>query len=468
MSEAVPVFPPGEAPGTITPSLHQGLLSMSLSRVVLTVALPAAVTMLLNLMFSLVDGFWIGKLGAGPMAAVSAAGIVTWVLYSLGSLGSVGVQAFVSQATGAGKADLAREAVAAGILLHLILAAAVLIPLYVLQKPMFLLMGLEPSVAGQAADYLGFFLLGMGVYYPAMVAMASFQAVGDTRTPALVLGVSLGLNAVLDPFMILGWGPFEPMGALGAGLATMLAKLLFALVVLVLLKRRGLLDLHSFRTPGMLSRMGQVARIGYPIALNGVFFASVYLVLIRILAPFGTVPVAVLGISHRIEGLAWFTCVGFSIAAAALAGQNFGAGRPQQAVRSVWRLTGVLSAFLAVVSVLFMTLGGPMIEVFIDDPAVVAEGARYLLAIGVFEVLLGFEVVFEESLGAVGASRMALLIAAPLSLARIPLGYLFAIHWGMGVTAVWWVITVTTAAKGLLLAWGFTRGRWRFGKSLAS
>ena len=438
------------------------LLAMTVPQVLVKVALPATASFMLNTVFGLVDAFWVGRLGAEAMAALSASGILTWILYSVGSLGQVGGQSLVAQAVGAGDRLLGRRAVLAALLLHGIVAAVVLVPLYGLNPWIFSSMGLEPAVAAASSDYLRPFLFGMAFYFLGMVAVSAFHATGDARTPAYVLAAALGLNCLLDPLLILGWGPFPALGLYGAGLATAISKLAFSAGILVLLRRRGLLDLSiAVRTRAMARLMARVFSIGFPIAVNGAVFASVYLVLIKILSVYGSVPVATLGIVHRIEGVAWFACVGFGVAAAALGGQLLGAGRTREALRAVWHVNLSLSAILVVVSAAYLFFGGPIVKLFIAEPAVVEEGARYLFVIALFEVLLGWEVIFEEALGAVGDSKLAFLVATPLTLLRIPLAWLFAVHLGMGVAAVWWTISVTTALKGLGLAAGFSFGRWR-------
>ena len=445
-----------------TPPPEGDLLSLSIPMVLWKVALPATLSFMLNMVFGLVDAFWVGKLGATAMAALSSASIITWILYSLGSIGAVGTQSLVSQATGAGNRDVSRRVVLAALGVHILLGIVSLLPLYFVSPLIFSAMGLTGEAGGNAASYLSPFLAGMSVYFLGMIAVAAFNAVGDAKTPAIILAGSLLVNAVLDPFFILGWGPFPAWGLYGAGFATMIAKVVFTLWILWKLHRRGLL---VFSRPGPLRtfvRTGyRVAAIGFPIAVNGAVFASVYLVLIRILAIYGTAPIAALGIVHRIEGVAWFACVGFSVAAAAVAGQHLGKNHPDKSAAAVWHINWYLSALLAVISAGFMVFGKAVMSIFISDPAVIAEGANYLFIIAVFEVLMGWEVIFGESLGAVGASKVSFWIATPLTLVRLPLAWLFAVVAGFGVSAVWWSIAITTGLKGVGLAWGFTRGSWR-------
>ncbi len=446
------------------------LLQMSIVQVLIKVAIPASLTFLMNMVFGLVDAYWVGRLGAQAMASLSAASILTWVLYSIGALGEVGVHAYVSQSVGAGNEELAKRAVLSGMILHVAVAAIVLIPIYLFRFHIFRALGVEDVVVAGCVDYTVPFLGGMAFYFLAMVAMSAFYAVGDSKTPAMVLAGALTLNAILDPFFILGFGPIPAMGLFGAGFATAISKIVYTAAMLILLRKKGMLDLKPLFIRGKecIKMALKVGWIGLPIALNGVVFSGVYLILIKILANFGSVPIATLGIAHRIEGIAWFTCVGFGVAAAALSGQMYGAGNVKGAIKSVWHVVLYLSGIMLLISAIFIFFGGNLVSIFIDDQAVIAEGARYLFIIGIFEMFLGWEVIYEESLGAVGSSHTAFLIATPISVLRIPLAYIFGIQLGYGIAAVWWIIGSTTMLKGVLLYFAYTFGKWQRRASLAS
>lgn len=444
-----------------------GLLGMSVPRILVQVVLPATLAFMMNMIFGLVDAYWVGRLGAQAMAAVSAAGIFTWILYSIGAVGQVGVQALVSQSSGAGRKDLARRAVAAGILLQTAIAVMVLLPIYLFRYAIFASLGIERAVLEGCVQYMAPFMVGMFFYFPAMAAASAFYAVGNARTPAVVLGTALVVNAALDPLFILGWGPIPRWGLWGAGFATAVADVFYTVWMLRLLRTFDLIDgtgLKDLRQLADLAR--RIFCIGTPVAANGIVFSGVYLVLVRILAQFGNAPIAALGVAHRIEGIAWFICVGFSVAAGALAGQLAGAGKKQKAVSSVWNVTLCLSVVMAIVGAFFMAFGQQLTAVFIQDPAVIKEGGRYLFIIGLFEIFLGWEVVYEEALPAVGAPLAPFVIATPVSLLRIPLAWFMVTYLDTGIAAVWWILSVTTLLKGMGLAAAFSFGSWRERASL--
>ena len=207
--------------------------------------------------------------------------------------------------------------------------------------------------------------------------------------------------------------------------------------------------------------MWRISRIGAPIAAAGIIFSLTYMALTRIVAGFGTAPIAALGIGHRLEGIAYFAAVGFSVASATLVGQNLGANQPQKAERAAWMTLGFASIILFVACIVYFVFAGPIYRFFIDDPLVIQEGIKYLRIVAIFEIFLGFEVILEGAFSGAGNSIPPMTISVPITVLRIPLSMLLANYFNLGSTGVWWAIATTTGAKGIVMAIWFKRGKWK-------
>ncbi len=219
----------------------------------------------------------------------------------------------------------ASAARAAGTALAMALALGVIVAVGgVLALPaVFRLMEATGEVAVLGREFLVVQLLGAVLIYGYFVVTAAFRSAGDTRTPFVLLGGSVLFNLVLDPIMILGWGPVPALGVYGAALATVLTRGLGFIVGIELLRRRGGIRLAF---SGQVART--IARIGLPTMLTGVLFSMIYMLLVRYVGQFGTSAIAALGVGHKIEGISYMICIGFGLAAETLVGQNLGAGRP--------------------------------------------------------------------------------------------------------------------------------------------
>lgn len=437
------------------------LLNMPTSRAILRLAGPAMTSMMLLMIFALIDIWWIGKVGAEAVAGVSAASFIYWALESLATLVSTGVNAMVARFVGARDPEAASKVATQGLILSVLMSIVFALGGIVFQHTSFTMMGLKAGVLTSAQGYMSWILYGLAIIYATFAMDAIYRGTGDTKTPLKIITAALLLNAVLDPFLIFGWGPFPEMKAAGAALATVISHAAALVLSIALLQKRSVC-LHFKKSQFFnMSIMWRISRIGAPIAFSGFVFSLTYMFLARIISDFGPAPLAALGLGHRIEGLAYFACVGFSVAAATLVGQNLGAGRPLQAEKSAWLTVGYISAILAVVSISYFLFADPIYRFFINDIAVVEEGVRYLRIIALFEIFLGCEVVLEGAFGGAGNSVPPMVISVPLTAARIPLGYALAHSFGMGSIGVWWAIALTTGLKGVLMALWFRRGRWK-------
>ena len=187
------------------------LVADPLPRTIARVALPAVASSLLMTLFTSVDAFWIGtRIGASGLAAVSIAVFWIWLIISVAEMVNVGLTAVASRRYGEGRADAAARVAGDALLLSLalgVLSAAIGLPLL---QPMFAAMHAPPEVAAMGARYFGTYLLGAPLIYGFFAVDAAFRSAGDTRTPFIILTASVAVTLVLDPVLIVGWGPVPP------------------------------------------------------------------------------------------------------------------------------------------------------------------------------------------------------------------------------------------------------------------
>ena len=434
------------------------LTDVPLGRAIFRLAWPAMASMMLVNVFNLVDAFWVGRLGTDALGGMTASAFLVWCVHSAAQLVEVGVGAVVARRVG--QRDLAAAGTVSGhgLLLALALALVVMVGVLPTMDAMLSAMGLSPAALQAAKDYLRPILYCFPVVTLWFAAEATFRGSGDTRTPMLVLAAALTLNAALDPVLIFGLGPFPRLGIAGAAWATVLAHGCGFVALLALLRRRTVRPRLARLEPRVLLLL---ARVGAPIAITGLLFSVIYIFLTPIIASFGDAPVAAMGVGHRVEGLAFFTCLGFSAAASTLVGQHLGAGNPTQAARAAWATTGICAGLIAILAVGFYLAAPQIFTVFSSDGEVVAEGTGYLRIIALCEVGLVLEIVLEGAFAGAGNSLPPMIIGVPLTAARIPAALVLSGRLGLGVRGVWWAISLSTALKGAVTAAWFRLGRWK-------
>ncbi len=438
------------------------IINRDVHRAIFSLSLPGMISSVLETFYQLIDAYWVGKLGAGALAAIGGSSFVLWAVFSLTGLSINGIATLVAQNVGAGQPEKGRVAAGQGMLLNTFSALTLALVVFFTQDTLYQIMGFEPQVLQMARQYMNIILLGLVFSFAFTGLEAVFRGLGDTKTPMFVLAFALTFNAVADPFFIFGWWGFPQMGIAGAAAATVVSEMLGLVILLFLLARKRYLPKLVFKRP-IIQRtiLQRIFSIGAPVAFGGFFFSLIYVGLTRIISRFGMEAIAAIGIGHRIEGVAWFACVGFSVAASTLVGQNVGARRFKAAECSAWLVSFYGVGLLALISAGYYFFPEVLMSVFTNDPAVRKIGVEYLQIIAIFEIFLGLEIIMEGAFSGAGYTLPVMLVSVPITAARIPLAWLLAIHWGWGIDGIWWAIGLTTGVKGVLNTLLFAAGFWK-------
>jgi putative MATE family efflux protein len=432
------------------------LVSDPLPRTIARIALPAVASSLLMTLFFSVDTYWIGtRVGASGLAAASIAVFWIWLIVSVAEMVNVGVTAVASRRHGEGRPEAAARAAGDALVLSLVLGVICSVIGLPLLPRMFAVMHAPPEIAALGARYLGTYLLGAPLIFGFFAVDAAFRAAGDTRTPFVLLLSSVAVTLVLDPVLIVGWGPVPALGVAGAAIATICTRAVAFVLGLAIIGRRGVV---RFGRPD-LRVLGSVLRIGLPTAVTGVVFSLIYVMVTRTATPFGTPALAALGIGHRVESWLYMVGVGFGAATAAIVGQNMGAGRTDRAERAGWISVAFCSVFGVLACVVELLVPERFAAVFSTDPAVIAEGARYLRIAALSQVGICAEIVLEGALGGAGATLPPMLTSTVITASRIPLAIWSTAKWG--IEGLWWTICITALlrAAGMMAIW--RAGRWK-------
>ncbi len=357
---------------------------------------------------------------------------------------------------------------------------------------MFAFMNTPPEVTALARDYLRTYFLGLPLIYGFFCVDATFRASGDTRTPLLLLSVSVACTLLLDPVLILGLGGAPRLGIAGAAVALVATRGAAFAIGVWLLRRRGMLlapgrhvgvealhlsemDDEAPRAPSVprlaaaMPRIGdvraillvaqRVLRIGLPTAVTGVIFSFIYVALTRTTTHFGTPALAALGLGHRIESWLYMFGIGFGATAAAVVGQNLGARQVERAERAGWITMAFAMAPALVMAIASLAIPETLARVFTDDPTVVDETAMYLRINALSQLLLPAEVVLEGALGGAGDTVPPMITSTALTAMRIPLAAWWAALWGP--VGIWWAISITAAGRGVAMMLLWRSGRWK-------
>ena len=439
------------------------LVDRSTSRAIWKLALPSMASAALMSLFNLVDMIWVGKLGAEAIAGVSAATFYIWTAYAITDITSYGIKAFVAQRTGGDRLSQANNAMLVGVMLGLILSIIVSIMGVILAPLMFEFMNLPPQVAKPARHYFDFFMAGLSATFTFRNILAAFRGSGDARTPMFILSLCLIFNLLIDPLLIFGYWFIPGLGVKGSSLATVLTHLLGCMIGFYILRQRNwelnfFALFKEFGLKEIIHGMYRISKIGLPVSITSLIYSQVYVQLTPLIAEFGTEAVAAIGIGQRIEEFTQFICIGFSISASTLVGQNMGANRLKEAEQSVWSTIFYQAALMLPVIYVLITMPESCILFFTNDLMVIETGVGYLIILGASLFFLGVEYIMVEAFCGAGRSWPTLVIDAPITVSLIPIAFVLTRHFGYGVQGIWWAIAISSMLKGTLLVILFKLG----------
>ncbi len=428
----------------------------ALLRVVVRVGVPAVASALLLTAFVSLDSAWVGHfVGAAGLAAVSTSIFYIWIIVSLAEMVSVGLTAVAARRHGERRDGEAARAVGDALLFAFALGVVTAIAGHLLLPHLFELMETPAEVTALGMRYLGTYLAGAPLIFGYFVVDAAFRAAGNTRLPFIMLLCATIIAAILDPILITGWGPFPELGIRGAAVATLCVRGSLCVVGTMMLRRRELVSFGSIDW----SRIGTIVRVGLPTAATGVIFSLIYVVMTRTTQQFGTPALAALGLGHRIESWMYMIGVGFGAAAAAIVGQNLGAGQPDRAARAGWLTLAMTGVPGVIACVALLSIPDRLAGLFSTDLAVIAEASRYLHTAAYAQLIVSGETVLEGALGGAGWTLPPMITSTAITFARVPLAAWAASQWG--TTGIWWVISLTAIARALAMVALWASGGWR-------
>lgn len=294
---------------------------------------------------------------------------------------------------------------------------------------------------------------------------AVLRAAGDTKTAMWLVVISAGMNVIIDPFFILGWAGLPALGTRGAAIATLISRVLAAVVGLGILLHGGwgirlrVRDLAP--DPTILRRL---IDIGYPATFDGLTRSFAAVAFAGLVARFGPVPTAAYGIGMRMMSVSWTVSGAVGQAAATGVGQNLGARTPDRASEVTWKATVGAMGILLAAGALVFAVPDVLMRVFIDEQPVIGEGVTLLRVVAPFWPLLGGLMVIQGAFRGAGQTKVAFVLSV-LSrwVFRIPVAWLLAYYLPFGAIGLWWSLSISGVAAFVVGALWFYRGGWEEG-----
>lgn len=435
----------------------------SIRRAIFLLAIPMVLEMVMESLFAVVDIYFVGKVGVDAQATVGLTESVLTLVYAMAIGLSMATTAMVARRIGEKNPTAAgKVAVQAGIMALAISLLVGLVGLFI-PETILRMMGGSDTLISQGKEYTRIMLGGNATVMFIFLLNAVFRGAGDAAIAMRSLWLANGINLVLDPCLILGWGPFPEMGVAGAAIATNIGRGTGVIYQLwVLTRGKGIIRIPRAALKVEWATLSQLFRISLGGMGQFLIGSASWILLVWIVSRFGSEAVAGYTISFRIIVFTILPSWGLANAAAALVGQNLGARQPERAEKSVWLSARYNMAFLALIAVVFYVFAYEFSALFNDNPRVIEIAVHSLRIICAGYIFFAYGMVISQAFNGAGDTRTPTWVNfICLWLVQLPVAYLLAMPFEWGPDGVFWAIAISQSLLALVCIWLFKQGKWK-------
>jgi len=409
-------------------------------------ALPVIATMFLNMAYNFVNMIFVGRLGSDAVAAIGTASFYLHLGWAISSIITVGAGIKIAHAMGKNNPLLAKSYVRSGRVATLLVAIVYMLVIICFGNFFIGFIKLNNlTIESAAIKYLSIASLSLPFVFLNLFYANVFIGYGNSRTPFRISFIGLMINVTLDPILIFlaGWGIY------GAAIASIIAQAIVTALYMYNLKHYQVITTIniSFRK----THLKEMVILGLSPTLQRVVFTFVAIAMARIISNWGSTAIAVQKVGVQIEALSYMTVAGFSTALTTISGQAFGA--KQYNKQWLVFLAGIKIAFIIglITTSLFLLFPGQLFSIFLNDKGSLEMGINYLIILGFSQLFMCIELLSTGAFYGWGKTYLPAIISVSLTMMRVPLAYILTTCCSPKLNTVWWSISISSIAKGLIL-----------------
>ena len=384
----------------------------SISKAILGLALPLMVAQVVNILYSVVDRIYLGRIPDIGHLALSGLGVtmpIISILIAFANLCGMGGAPLCSIHRGKGEDPEAERIMGNSFTLLVLLGVAVMAICYMFKRPILYFFGASDVTYPYAVEYLDIYLIGTLFVMIGLGMNPFINAQGFGRVGMLTVVVGAAINIVLDPIFIFGFG----MGVKGAALATVIAQFCSAVWVMVfLIGKKTILRLRWSNLRLQVRRVGRILALGLSGFIMGLTNGLVQIACNKTLSVYGgDLYVGIMTAGNSLKEIFFMATQGLTAGARPVIGYNYGAGKYQRVRKSIWFTAVVAIAYSILAWILLQTMPGPLMGLFSTDAATISAG---IPAMRIYFSLIPFQAMqlaAQATFVGLGKSRHAIFFS---------------------------------------------------------
>ena len=378
-------------------------------KLVCTLAVPTILSMMITSFYNMADTFFVGKLNTQSTAAVGVVFSLMAVIQAIGFLFGHGSGNYISRQLGAGNMEEAEKMSAVGFFTSFFAGVVILLVCMCLIEPLSYALGSTPTVQPYTVAYMRIILLGAPAMTASLVLNNQMRFQGSAFYAMIGIVSGAVVNIVLDPFFIFICG----MGVAGAALATTISQYLSFILLIIMVKKGGNIQLRFRNFQPSLHFYKEIIRGGIP-ALFRQGLASVATIFLNHAAGvYGDAAIAGMSIVSRIMMFANSALIGFGQGFQPVCGFNYGAGKNDRVLKAYWFCVKSSFVVLSVMAVVVFLFAPQFVAIFQKEDADVIKVGTAALRYSVISFPLSAWIVMcNMMLQSIGKGLKASIVAS--------------------------------------------------------
>jgi putative MATE family efflux protein len=421
---------------------------------ILTMAPPIFAGMIMMMLCGLIDLYFVSGLGDAAIAGVSAAGNAGFLINALMQVLSVGTVALIAHAVGRKDRADANLVFNQALGLSAVCGLLTWVAGTVFARSYMRAVAADDATIEAGTIYLIWFIPALALQFALLVMASALRGTGIVRPTMIVQALAVGINIVLAPVLIIGWGTGYPLGVAGAGLASSMAVLFGVLMLWMYFRRlERYVGVQRRLLFPQASQWKRILNIGLPAGGELAIIFTYMAVIYYALRDFGPAAQAGFGIGSRVIGLIQVPAMAIAFAAGPIAGQNFGAGNSARVRETFKKVALIGTAVMIVITLLAQWSPDALLFGLARDPETMEVAALFLQMVSLNLVAQGLIFVCSSMFQGLGNTTPVLWSSG----VRL-ITYAMPIIWlseqsGFRIEHVWYLSIATTTLQAALSLW---------------
>lgn len=429
-----------------------------------SIAWPIIMANVLQTAYQLIDTFWLGRLGANAVAAVSISFPILFLVLSLGAGLTLAGTVIVSQYKGANDQKMIDFSASQTVLIIFLVSIVLAVLGYFSASPLMNLVGAGPEILDDSVTYFKVSSWGFVFLFMFFVFQSLMRGIGNVLLPMYIVLGTVILNLLLDPLFIFGYGSLKGYGIAGAAIASVITQGVSALVgILILFRGKHGIKIRLVHMWPQFKWVKRMFELGIPASLEQSSRAAAMTVMVMLVTSFGSDVVAAYGIGARILSLVIVPALGMAIATTTLVGQQVGAGNIKGAEK-IGDLSVKIAFFgLTGIGLLLFAFAEQLTAFFVpNDPQVIKDGARFIRIMAPSFGLLGVQQVLNGLFNGTRFTQASMLISVfSLWMVRFPLAFVLSQRTDLAFEGIWWAFPLSNFVAALVAYIYYKTGHWK-------